>query len=132
MGLRLALQADKMVYGKQLIATGPLFQSYKMEGNTIRISFSETGAGLKTNDSLAPREFTIAGNDKKFYNAKAQIQGDEIIISSEKVINPIAMRYAWCDNPDCNLINAEGFPVLPFRTDNWKGITEGVKYEIGR
>lgn len=123
-GLRLALQAEKMLYGKQGTVSGPLFRSYKIDGNSIRISFSETGAGLKTNDSLAPREFTIAGDDKKFYNAKAQIQGDEIIISSEKVINPIAVRYAWCDNPDCNLINAEGFPAVPFRTDHWKGITE--------
>jgi len=121
---RLALQAEKMVYGKQDIVSGPTFHSFGIEGNAIRVSFSEIGSGLKTKDNSFPREFTIAGADKKFYKAVAQIQGNEIIISSDKVANPVAVRYAWSDNPDCNLINAEGFSAIPFRTDNWKGITQ--------
>ncbi len=123
-GFRLALLADKMAYQKDIIASGPLFSNYKVEGNMIRISFFGIGSGLKTKDNLSPCEFTISGTDKKFYNATAQIIGNELIISSEKVPNPVAVRYAWSDNPDCNLINVEGFPVIPFRTDAWKGITQ--------
>ena len=73
---------------------------------------------------MSPREFTIAGADKKFFKATAQIQGNEIIVNSDKVENPVALRYAWSDNPDCNLINTEGFPAVPFRTDTWKGMTQ--------
>jgi sialate O-acetylesterase len=123
-GLRLALLAEKNVYNKDGVASGSMFRSFKLDGNTIRISFTENGLGLKTTDNQPPREFTIAGVDKKFYNAKAQILGNEIIVSSDKVTNPVAVRYAWSDNPDCNLINAEGFPAVSFRTDQWKGITQ--------
>jgi len=123
-GFRLALLADKVAYQKDIIASGPLFSSYKIEGNMIRISFSGSRSGLKTKDNLSPREFTIAGADKKFYRAIARIIGDELIIRSDKVANPVAVRYAWCDNPDCNLISAEGFPAIPFRTDQWDGITK--------
>lgn len=123
-GVRLALATEKSVYGKKCVASGPMFSNYKVVGNTVSISLSETGSGLKTTDNLSPREFTIAGADKQFYKATAQIQGNEIIVSSDKVTNPVAVRYAWSDNPDCNLINIEGFPTVPFRTDNWKGITQ--------
>ena len=68
--------------------------------------------------------FAIAGDDKKFYWAKATIKGDQIVVYSDKVTNPVAVRYAWADNPVCNLINSEGLPAVPFRTDNWKGITQ--------
>ena len=123
-GLRLALQAEKIAYGKTIPASGPILSSYRIEGNSIRIRFSKTGTGLKTTNNLTPQEFTIAGADKKFYNAKAQIQNNEIIVTSDKVINPLAVRYAWSNNPDCNTVNAKGFPMIPFRTDKWKGITE--------
>ena len=123
-GFRLALLADKVAYQKDIIVSGPIFSSYKIEGNMIRISFSESRSGLKTKDNLSPREFTIAGADKKFYRAIARIIGDELIIRSDKVANPVAVRYAWSDNPDCNLISAEGFPAIPFRTDQWDGITK--------
>ena len=107
-----------------MIASGPLFRQYRIEGNTIRINFSDIGSGLTTTDNLAPREFTLAGQDKKFYLATSQIQKGEIVVTSDKVLNPVTVRYAWSDNPDCNLINAEGFPAVPFRTDAWKGKTE--------
>jgi sialate O-acetylesterase len=123
-GLRLALQAEKTAYGKTIPASGPMYSSYHIDGNSIRIRFTDTGSGLKTSDNLTPREFTIAGPDKKFYIASAKIVKDEIIISSDKVSKPVAVRYAWSDNPDCNTINADSFPMIPFRTDQWKGITE--------
>jgi len=123
-GYRLALQAEKLAYGKKGTVSGPMFSNFKLEGNSIRISLSNIGSGLKTTDNLFPREFTIGSADHKFYKATAQIKNNEIIVSSDKVSNPVAVRYAWSDNPDCNLINAEGFPTVPFRTDNWKGITE--------
>lgn len=128
-GFRLSLLAEKMVYGKIGTVSGPMFSSFSIEGSSIKIRFSNIGSGLKTKDNIFPREFTIAGADHKFYNATAQIQNDEVIVSSPKVPNPVAVRYAWSDNPDCNLMNAEGFPAVPFRTDNWKGITEKVNNE---
>jgi len=123
-GFRLALLAEKIVYGKQGVVSGPIFNYFRIEGNTINVSFSDTGSGLKTKDNLFPREFTIAGENKIFYNATTQIRGKEILVSSDKVTNPVAVRYAWSDNPDCNMTNTEGFPVIPFRTDNWKEITQ--------
>jgi sialate O-acetylesterase len=123
-GFRLALQAEKTAYGKDVVASGPMFSKYRVDGKSIRISFSDNDSGLKTTDMLAPREFTMAGPDKKFYLAKAQLHGNEIIVTSGYVNDPVAVRYAWSDNPACNLINTEGFPAVPFRTDTWKGITE--------
>jgi len=123
-GFRLALQAEKLAYGKKGILSGPMFSGFKIEGSAIRICFSDIGSGFKTTNQLSPSEFTIAGADHKFYNAKAKILNNEIIVSSDKVPKPVAVRYAWSDNPDCNLINVEGFHAIPFRTDCWKGITE--------
>ena len=123
-GLRLALQAEKTVYGKNIPASGPMYSSYRIEGSAILVRFTDNGSGLTTNDHLSPRGFTVAGPDKKFYNANAKIEKGEIRISSGKVTNPVAVRYAWSDNPDCNTTNADGFPIIPFRTDTWKGITE--------
>jgi len=123
-GLRLALQAEKTVYGKNIPASGPMYSSYRIEGSAILVRFTDNGSGLTTNDHLSPRGFTVAGPDKKFYNANAKIEKGEIRISSGKVTNPVAVRYAWSDNPDCNTTNADGFPMIPFRTDTWKGITE--------
>ena len=73
----------------------------------------------------------MAGADKKFYYARAFIQGDEVIVYCDSVPQPVAVHYAWADYPgDANLYNREGFPAEPFRTDNWKGITEEAKYAI--
>lgn len=68
--------------------------------------------------------FAIAGNDKKFYWANAIIVGNKVIVYSDKVAEPVAVRYALADNPVCNLVNSEGLPAVPFRTDEWKGITQ--------
>ncbi|MDR7132012.1 hypothetical protein J2X69_004378 [Algoriphagus sp. 4150] len=68
--------------------------------------------------------FAVAGDDRQFHWAKAVIEGSEVVVYSEEVDNPVVVRYAWADNPTCNLINSEGLPAVPFRTDNWKGITQ--------
>ena len=123
-GRRLALIANKMVYKQPLIASGPMYKDLQKEGSRIRINFTNTGSGLSTRDGKEVTGFAIAGKDKKFYWAKAIIEGDHVILSSDKVAEPVAVRYAWADNPDCNLVNSEKLPAIPFRTDEWKGITQ--------
>lgn len=118
-GRRLALLAGKMVYEKPLQASGPMYQEYKVEGNQVIIKFIETGSGLAIGDAGKLTGFAIAGADQKFYWADAIIDGDKVIVRSEKVSIPVAVRYAWADNPLCNLINIEGLPAIPFRTDDW-------------
>jgi sialate O-acetylesterase len=92
-----------------------------VEGNKALISFDHLGSGLMVKDKYGyHKSFAIAGADKKFVWAKAEIQGDKIVVYSDKVSNPVAVRYAWADNPgDANLYNKEGLPASPFRTDNW-------------
>ncbi|WP_205513604.1 sialate O-acetylesterase [Longitalea arenae] len=123
-GRRLALIANKMVYKQALIASGPMYSGFRKSGNRIRINFTNTGSGLSTKDGKELTGFAIAGKDKKFYWAKAIIEGDQVIVSSDKVAEPVAVRYAWADNPDCNLVNSANLPAIPFRTDTWKGITQ--------
>lgn len=124
-GYRLALLANKMVYKHEgAVASGPVYKSFKKEGNRIRISFTSIGSGLSAKDGKEVTGFAIAGKDKQFYWAKAVIEGKEVIVYSDKVAEPVAVRYAWADNPECNLVNSERLPAVPFRTDEWKGITE--------
>lgn len=123
-GRRLALIANNQVYHHQGVASGPVFDSFKGDGGSIRIRFKETGSGLRTKDGKAITGFAIAGNDRKFYWANARIEGTEVVVNSANVPNPVVVRYAWADNPECNLVNSEGLPAIPFRTDNWKLKTE--------
>jgi sialate O-acetylesterase len=123
-GRRLALNANNLVYKIDCIVSGPRYKNYKIEGNRIRIRFAITGSGLSTKDGKEIRGFAIAGNDKQFYWANATIDGNDVIVYSNCVTAPFAVRYAWADNPICNLVNSEGLPAVPFRTDNWKGITQ--------
>ena len=117
-GDRLALAAQKIVYGENIVYSGPLYQSSTIDGNKIIISFSNIGSGLTTSDAEAPAEFAIAGEDKKFVWANATIEGDNIVVWSDEVKAPKYVRYAWADNPvNPNLINKEGLPASPFRTD---------------
>lgn len=119
-GERLALAAEKVAYGeKDLVYSGPLYQSATVEDGKIIITFSNTGSGLVTNDGEAPDELAIAGADKKFVWAKAKIEGNKIIVWNDEVPHPLYIRYAWADNPvNPNLYNKEGLPASPFRTDN--------------
>jgi sialate O-acetylesterase len=123
-GRRLALIANKQVYKQAGVASGPMYKNFLKEGDRIRINFAHTGSGLSTTDGKEVTGFAIAGKDKKFYWAKAIIEGDQVIVYSDKVAAPEAVRYAWADNPVCNLVNSEKLPAIPFRTDEWKGITQ--------
>jgi sialate O-acetylesterase len=118
-GIRLALAAEKIAYGeKDIVYSGPLYQSAVIDSNKITISFNNTGSGLTTNDGEELNQFAIAGADKKFVWAKAKIEGDKVIVWNDDVVNPVYVRYAWADNPDgANLYNKEGLPASPFRTD---------------
>ncbi len=118
-GDRLALAAEKLVYGeKDVVAAGPVFQSAAINGKEITLSFTNTGSGLITNDGDEPGEFAIAGADKKFVWAKANIEGNKVMVWNDEIVNPMYVRYAWADNPvNPNLYNKEGLPASPFRTD---------------
>lgn len=131
-GKRLAAIALHDVYGKSNEFSGPVYESMKAEGNKIRISFTHVGSGLLAKDKYGyVKGFEIAGSDQKFTYAKAGIEGNSIVVSSDQVSNPVAVRFAWADNPeDANLFNKDGFPAVPFRTDTWKGITEANKFKF--
>jgi sialate O-acetylesterase len=117
-GERLALAALKTAYHENIVASGPLYQSANIDGNKITLSFSNTGSGLTTRDDEAPGDFAIAGADKKFVWAKTKIEGNTVVVWSDDVSNPQYVRYAWADNPvNANLVNKEGLPASPFRTD---------------
>jgi sialate O-acetylesterase len=126
-GLRLALTALKVAYDKSLVYSGPVYKSMQKKGDKIEITFGEVGSGLWIKDKYGyVKGFTIAGSDHKFMWAKAYVDGDKIIVSSPAVKDPVAVRYAWANNPDdANVYNREGLPAAPFRTDTWKGISEG-------
>lgn len=116
-GHRAALAALGLVYGKDVVPSGPLYRSMKKETDGIRLSFDYAGTGLKTSDGKAPRGFAIAGADGQFVFADATIKGSDVIVSSDKVPNPTAVRYAWANNPDCNIVNSADLPASPFQTD---------------
>lgn len=102
-----------------LISSGPQYTGYKIEKNTVSLSFSNLGTGLATNDQAPPSHFTIAGKDQKFHPAIARIVGDQIHVTSDQVSAPVALRYAWGNADQPNLINKEGLPASSFRTDTW-------------
>jgi len=118
-GKRLALAAQKVAYGdKNVVYSGPLYQSMKIEGNKIIITFTNTGDGLIAKGGGELKHFAIANVDKKFVWANAKIENDEVIVWNDEITNPVAVRYAWADNPEsANLYNKEGLPALAFRTD---------------
>jgi hypothetical protein len=115
-GLRLALAARALAYGEKIEYSGPLYESMKAESGKITLQFQHIGGGLMAKDG-ALKGFTIAGKDKTFVPAKAEIQGDTIVVSAEGILDPIAVRYGWANVPDVNLYNQEGLPASPFRTD---------------
>lgn len=121
-GKRLALQAREKTYKQNIVGSGPLYQSHQIENGKIRILFQPNESKLIARNGIL-KGFAIAGPDKKFYWADAEIVGNEVVVSSPDVKFPVAVRYAWEDNPICNLYNEAGLPASPFRTDDWAGIT---------
>jgi sialate O-acetylesterase len=125
-GTRLAYIARAKVYGESIPYSGPVYQSFKKQGKTLSLSFTNTSGGLSVKgDTL--HGFAIAGADKKFYWANARIDGNHVVLSSPMVPDPVAARYAWADNPVCNLYDGAGLPASPFRTDDWEMITNKKK-----
>lgn len=117
---RLALSASQVAYGeKDKSLHLPKYESMSLRGNKIVLSFADMGDGFAMGEQLIG--FAIAGADKKFVWAKARIEGDRIVVWSDQITSPVAVRYAWADNPQgVNLKNKRGLPVSPFRTDNWE------------
>jgi len=119
-GKRLALWALAKTYGRSgIVYSGPLYKSVEIKGNEIHISFDHVGGGLMARDGEPLTHFAIAGQDKKFLPAKARIEGDKVVVSSEQVAKPLAVRFAWDKTAMPNLCNKEGLPASPFRTDQW-------------
>lgn len=119
-GYRLFLAAQKVIYNRDIVYSGPIYDTSYVEGSKIRVKFKCTGSGLVSKDGLPLKSFAIAGDDRKFRWADAVIEGNDVIVSNAKITKPIAVRYAWDANPDATLYNAEGLPASPFRSDNWK------------
>jgi sialate O-acetylesterase len=114
-GRRLALIAEATVYGKKgVVYSGPLCEAMKVEGSTVRLKFSHAEGGLAVKDVPALKGFALAGADGKFFWAEAKIEGDTVALRSGKVPAPLRVRYAWADNPECNLYNKAGLPASPF------------------
>jgi sialate O-acetylesterase len=142
-GERLALLARSTVYHEKIVSSGPTLRRMKIDGDKAVLTFDHVGGGLKVGtppeskgspvwetvkarqagNSQALVGFAIAGADRKFVWAKAELQGDKIIVSHPSVAKPVAVRYGWADCPVVNLFNAEGLPASPFRTDDWPMIT---------
>jgi len=130
-GKRLALAAEHVAYGKDLVYSGPMFRGMQIHGGSARITFTQVGGGLKIGKAPSVPEgfqalpdtklvgFFVAGADKKWSPADAKIDGDAVVVSSGQVTQPVAVRYAFMNSPQCNLYNKEGLPASPFRTDNW-------------
>jgi sialate O-acetylesterase len=131
-GKRLAAIALHNVYNKPGEYSGPMYASMQTDSNKVILSFTHTGGGLTTKDKSGDLTgFEIASADKQFHNAKAYIQNNKVVVYADEVTDPVAVRFGWADDAkDDNLYNKEGFPASPFRTDNWKGITEDVKFTI--
>jgi sialate O-acetylesterase len=119
-GLRLAEAARMLVYGEKIEGSSPLYASMTPEGSdAIRIKFAHVPSGLKTSDGGPVEGFTIAGDDHVFHPADATIDGATLVVRSSQVARPVAVRYAWADNPAANLVGGDGLPAGPFRTDAW-------------
>ena len=126
-GRRLSLIALHKDYGRDsLVYSGPTFQNVSFKENTAVITMNTYGSQLTIHNKYGYLEgFSIAGEDRKFVWAKAFIDANgKIIVYNENIAKPVAVRYAWSNNPAANLFNAQGLPAIPFRTDSWKGVTE--------
>ena len=117
-GRRLALVALVGSYGKNVSGSAPVFRNYRIKGDKMELDFGQKQDGFQIKGTTL-KGFTIAGPDRVFYSAEAMVQNGKIIVFSPEVSIPLAARYGWADNPDCNLYGENGLPVAPFRTDCW-------------
>jgi sialate O-acetylesterase len=133
-GLRLAVSALNKTYGVAVVPNGPIYRSLEVKGKEAILHFTDIGSGLMIKDKYGYlKGFTIAGSDQQFKWAKAILSGNTVIVYSDDVKEPVAVRYGWADDAgDTNLYNKEGLPATPFRTDDWKGLTESKKYPVAK
>jgi len=125
---RLARWALARDYGRDVVCQSPRYESHERDGNAIVLKFKDVGEGLRTVDAREVQGFAIAREDHQWVWAEAKITApDTVTVSSKEVAEPVAVRYAWADNPVCNLYNKAGLPVTPFRTDDWKGVTADAR-----
>lgn len=117
-GRRLALVALAGSYGKNVSGSAPVFRNYRIKGDKMELDFGQKQDGFQIKGTTL-KGFTIAGPDRVFYPAEAMVQNGKIIVFSPEVSIPLAARYGWADNPDCNLYGENGLSVAPFRTDCW-------------
>lgn len=121
-GARLALAARGIAYGEKIEYSGPVYDKMTVKDGKAVLHFKHVGKGLQAKDGPLTG-FTIAGDDRTFYNAKAEIQGDTVLVWCDKVQQPVAVRYGWANCPVVNLWNKDGLPASPFRTDDFPGVT---------
>jgi sialate O-acetylesterase len=120
-GHRLALAARSVAYGQELVFSGPIYDSMKVEGDTIRVSFKHAAGGLAVKPGAKLDCFAIAGADRRFRWADAAIDGSTVVVSRRGLKRPAAVRFAWAESPTCALFNKTGLPASPFRTDAPQG-----------
>jgi len=125
-GERLALDALDLAYGKNVPCQGPTYRSVTREGGALRVLFDHCDGGL-TSRGAQPGEFSVAGADRQWHWAEAKIEGDSVVVSAAGVPDPVAVRYAWQSNPQATLYNGAGLPAVPFRSDDWPGVTDNAK-----
>jgi sialate O-acetylesterase len=118
-GRRLALAALKVVYAREIIASGPTYAAALRDGAAIKVRFTNVASGLTTSDGAPPRGFLIAGADRVWKQADARIEGGAVIVSNAEVAEPVAVRYGWGNDPPNTLRNQADLPAAPFRTDDW-------------
>ena len=125
-GRRLALAAFGLIYGKPGLFSGPVFRNAEFRDGKAELAFDCAEGLVVQNPPL--HNFEIAGTDRRFHPADAEVRGDTVVVSSPEVPSPVAVRYCWENNPEqCNLWNRAGLPAMPFRTDNWPGVTDDRK-----
>ncbi len=118
-GKRLAAWALAKVYQQNVASSGPVYASHKIEESRVVVKFDPVAGGLTVRGDGPLKGFAIAGDDKKWHWASAAIAGETVVVSHPSITKPLAVRYAWGDNPACNLFNPAGLPAAPFRTDDW-------------
>ena len=120
---RTALAARSIAYGEPIVGSGPEYSGMEVQGDRVILRFKNVGGGLEAKDGLL-KGFAVAGEDRKFVNAEAKVDGETVVVHADQVPHPVAVRYGWANYPVVNLWNKDGLPATPFRTDDFPAITE--------